>query len=45
MSVSERFSTQGLKLASHVTSDAMGFTWTLTGPISNIGRPLLPTPA
>jgi two-component sensor histidine kinase len=45
MSVVERFSTQGLKLASHVTGDATGFTWTLTGPISNIGRPLLPITA
>jgi two-component sensor histidine kinase len=45
MSVVERFSTQGLRLASHVTSDATGFTWTLTGPISNVGRPQLLLPA
>jgi two-component sensor histidine kinase len=39
MAVVERFSTQGLKLSSFVTSDPDGFTWTLTGPLAHIGAP------
>jgi two-component sensor histidine kinase len=38
MQVVERFSTQGLKVNSHVASDAGGFTWILTGPIANLGK-------
>ena len=37
MAVVERFSTQGLKVNSHVAGDADGFTWILTGPIANLG--------
>jgi hypothetical protein len=37
MAVVERFSTQGLKLNSHIAGDAGGFTWILTGPIANLG--------
>ena len=38
MSVVERFSTQGLKVNSHVARDIGGFTWILTGPIANLGK-------
>jgi hypothetical protein len=38
MAVVERFSTQGLKVNSHIADDADGFTWILTGPIENLGR-------
>ena len=38
MQVVERFSTQGLKVNTHVASDAGGFTWILTGPIANLGK-------
>jgi two-component sensor histidine kinase len=37
MSVIERFSTQGLKLESEVLGGADGFTWTVSGPLANIG--------
>ncbi len=37
MAVVERFSTQGLKVNSHVAGDVDGFTWILTGPIANLG--------
>ena len=37
MAVVERFSTQGLKVNSHIADDADGFTWILTGPIENLG--------
>ncbi len=37
MSVIERFSTQGLKLAIRTTTDTNGFRWTLKGPLANIG--------
>ena len=38
MSVVERFSTQGLKLSAQAVGDADEFTWTLTGPLRNIGH-------
>ena len=38
MQVVERFSTQGLKVNTHVASDAGGFSWILTGPIANLGK-------
>ncbi|WP_045837110.1 sensor histidine kinase [Hyphomicrobium sp. 99] len=38
MSVVERFSTQGLKLSAHADGNAHEFTWTLTGPLANIGQ-------
>ncbi|MBY0560836.1 sensor histidine kinase [Hyphomicrobium sp.] len=38
MSVVERFSTQGLKLSAHAVGNADEFTWTLTGPLVNIGH-------
>ncbi len=37
MSVVERFSTQGLKLSARAVGDSDGFTWTLSGPLANIG--------
>jgi len=37
MSVIERFSTQGLKLQSGVSGGADRFTWTVSGPLANIG--------
>jgi two-component sensor histidine kinase len=37
MSVVERFSTQGLRLEARVSSEAEGFSWTLSGPLANIG--------
>jgi two-component sensor histidine kinase len=37
MSVVERFSTQGLKLSARAVGDLDGFTWTLSGPLANIG--------
>lgn len=37
MSVVERFSTQGLKLSARAVGNADEFTWTLTGPLVNIG--------
>jgi two-component sensor histidine kinase len=37
MSVVERFSTQGLKLQSGVSGGADRFTWTVSGPLANIG--------
>lgn len=36
LSVVERFSTQGLKLESRISSDWDTFTWTLTGPAANV---------
>ncbi|WP_339082105.1 HWE histidine kinase domain-containing protein [Hyphomicrobium sp. ghe19] len=38
MSVVERFSTQGLKLSARAVGNADEFTWTLTGPLVNIGH-------
>lgn len=38
MSVVERFSTQGLKLSAQAAGNADEFTWTLTGPLANIGH-------
>lgn len=37
LSIVERFSTQGLKLASHVANDSERVTWTLEGPLAHIG--------
>lgn len=37
LSVIERFSSQGLKLDSGVTSDGDNVTWTLEGPLAHIG--------
>lgn len=37
MSVVERFSTQGLKLHSQISDGPGDVTWTLRGPVSNIG--------
>ena len=39
MSVVERFSTQGLKLSANAQAKDDEFTWTLTGPLVNIGHP------
>ncbi len=38
MSVVERFSTQGLKLSARADGNADEFTWTLTGPLANVGH-------
>jgi two-component sensor histidine kinase len=38
MSVVERFSTQGLKLSARAVGNADEFTWTLSGPVANIGH-------
>ncbi|MBN9247302.1 MAG: PAS domain-containing protein, partial [Hyphomicrobium sp.] len=38
MSVVERFSTQGLKLSARADGNAEEFTWTLTGPLANVGH-------
>ncbi|MES1179627.1 MAG: sensor histidine kinase, partial [Hyphomicrobium sp.] len=37
MSIVERFSTQGLKLAVNAAFDKNSFKWMLTGPLANIG--------
>ncbi|MBS0269641.1 MAG: sensor histidine kinase, partial [Proteobacteria bacterium] len=38
MSVVERFSTQGLKLSALADGNADQFTWTLSGPLANVGH-------
>lgn len=38
ISIVERFSTQGLKLSARAVSNADEFTWTLTGPLVNVGH-------
>lgn len=45
LSVIERFSSQGLKLDSRVTSDGDNVTWTLEGPLAHIGMHSTPRPA
>lgn len=45
LSVIERFSAQGLKLDSRVTSDGDNVTWTLEGPLAHIGMHSTPRPA
>ena len=37
MSAVERFSVQGLKVSATFSAEDNGFTWTLSGPIANIG--------
>lgn len=44
LSVIERFSSQGLKLDSCITSDGESMTWTMEGPLANIGMHSTPLP-
>jgi len=44
LSVIERFSSQGLKLDSCITSDDESMTWTMEGPLANIGMHSTPLP-
>ncbi len=44
LSVIERFSGQGLKLDSCITSDGENMTWTMEGPLANIGMHSTPLP-
>jgi len=45
LSVIERFSSQGLKLDSRITSDNNHLVWTLEGPLAHIGMHAAPLPS